>query len=144
MNRNTLNYLIDLLLFVLLGAVVFIGVLLKFFIPAGRAYEETSKFFWGLHRHDWGDIHLILGVAILALVIVHILLHWSWIKATTLRIFGRTWALLLVIIVAGVIGLLLLGWAVYPRQETSAKSSEPKGRQYRGGRNLPIQIPPSH
>jgi hypothetical protein len=34
----------------------------------------------GLGRHDWGDVHFILALLFLVVILVHIVLHWSWIK----------------------------------------------------------------
>jgi len=35
---------------------------------------------WGLGRHDWGEIHLWLATVMIVLVVVHIWLHWGWVK----------------------------------------------------------------
>lgn len=32
----------------------------------------------GLGRHDWGDIHNVAGVVMLAIVALHLILHWRW------------------------------------------------------------------
>ncbi|WP_434073336.1 hypothetical protein [Moorella naiadis (nom. illeg.)] len=39
-------------------------------------------------RHEWVGFHELLAVIAVILVIVHIVLHWSWVMATTKRIFG--------------------------------------------------------
>ena len=41
----------------------------------------------GLGRHDWGDIHFILAVSFVSLILVHIILHWTWIKTCAKSIF---------------------------------------------------------
>ncbi len=35
-----------------------------------------SAFGWG--RHDWGDFHSWVSYAFLALIVVHLALHWRW------------------------------------------------------------------
>ncbi|MBN2077155.1 MAG: DUF4405 domain-containing protein [Dehalococcoidales bacterium] len=47
---------------------------------AGRLYGGVSNLsFWGLTKHTWIDIHDWVAVALVALVLVHIVLHWKWI-----------------------------------------------------------------
>jgi len=36
-----------------------------------------------MSRHGWSDLHALLGLVFLALLAVHIALHWSWIIGTT-------------------------------------------------------------
>ncbi len=50
----------------------------------------------GMDRHQWGDLHFYTGVALGILVVVHVLLHWGWVKraAGALR-FRLGWILLL-------------------------------------------------
>ena len=31
-------------------------------------------------RHDWGDLHFVLSVLFVVLMLLHIILHWTWIK----------------------------------------------------------------
>jgi hypothetical protein len=40
---------------------------------------------WGFGRHDWGAIHFWLSIALGVLIVLHIVLHWSWVCATTRR-----------------------------------------------------------
>ncbi len=44
---------------------------------AGRA---PSLAVLGLGRHDWGDIHNLAGIVFLAVVGLHLVLHWRWIR----------------------------------------------------------------
>jgi hypothetical protein len=39
-------------------------------------------------RHEWGDIHFYLAVGFVALMVVHIILHWGWIKCYFKSLFG--------------------------------------------------------
>jgi len=90
MTKNTVNYIINVVLAALMINTVFIGILLGFVIPRGDRAGYEAKLFWGLHRHDWGDVHLVLGLALLALIIIHVWLHWSWVCASTRRLVSRT------------------------------------------------------
>jgi hypothetical protein len=50
---------------------------------AGRGWAggggAGSLTFWGLTKHTWVDIHDWIAVAFIALVVLHVLLHWKWI-----------------------------------------------------------------
>ena len=87
MKKNTLRYVIDVLLFVDMCAIAIIGLMLKFIIPAGRA-ASSAKYFLGLHRHQWGDLHLYFSLVLLVLLIVHVWFNWAWFMNTTRRFFG--------------------------------------------------------
>ena len=34
--------------------------------------------FWELSKHTWIDIHDWVAVALVALVVIHMILHWKW------------------------------------------------------------------
>jgi hypothetical protein len=77
----------------LLAAVSFLslagtGVLLKWVLPHGRG---SGRHEWlGLSRHDWGDVHFWISIALTALVAVHLLSHLGWIVSATPRyLLGR-------------------------------------------------------
>jgi hypothetical protein len=40
---------------------------------------------FGLGRHDWNDLHLWSGLAIIAILATHVVLHWKWIALTLRR-----------------------------------------------------------
>ena len=46
--------------------------------------------FWELSRHTWIDIHDWVAVALVALVIIHVILHWKWIVRMARLIFRGT------------------------------------------------------
>ena len=58
----------------------FIGILLALFIAKGYGAPVAEKYFWGLHRHDWGDIHTVFSMALIALVILHFSLHLAYVR----------------------------------------------------------------
>ncbi len=91
MKKNDWKFLIDALLFVDLCSLAVIGLLLAFVIPPGKAVPEAAKFFLGLHRHQWGDIHLYLSLLMLGLVALHVWLNWTWVVSSTRAYFGEHW-----------------------------------------------------
>ena len=38
--------------------------------------------------HEWGAIHFYLAVLFVSLMLVHIILHWTWIKNYFTSLFG--------------------------------------------------------
>jgi hypothetical protein len=46
----------------------------------GRGPGEAKELL-GLARHEWGDVHFGLALLFVALMLVHIVLHWGWIKS---------------------------------------------------------------
>lgn len=84
------------------------GLLLAWRLPPGsRGGRGLSALGWG--RHDWGDLHTWLAYAFLALIVVHLALHWRWFWQIAAR--KRRWPLLL-----GVGGglVLIVAMAVLP------------------------------
>ena len=82
MDKSKLNFVIDALMFLCLMAMAGLGFLMKYVLPSGRdawaQYGSKLQFSWlGWDRHAWGDIHLYLAFALLGLLVLHIILHWS-------------------------------------------------------------------
>jgi hypothetical protein len=86
--RTTWNFVLDSISLVNLLLLAGTGSIMRWVLPpgsgGGRGYGfrggrgpgpggEQVKQLLGLGRHDWGDIHF-------ALVLVHLALHWTWIK----------------------------------------------------------------
>ena len=98
MRRSSLNLLIDLLSFLLLMGLVFTGVIIKYVMPPGTgglarelhsgAGREHIKEFVSLSRHQWGYIHFCISIVFVVLMLIHIILHWSCIKAYFRVMFG--------------------------------------------------------
>lgn len=80
MNRLRLNWLIDLVAGAAFAALVMTGFLLEWVLPLGT---NKSLGLAGLSRHEWGGVHLWIALTFLAVLVVHVVMHWSWICATT-------------------------------------------------------------
>lgn len=91
MQRNTVKFVLDVLLFVSLTTTAVIGFMLAFIIPGGEKVPHQEKIFLGLHRHTWGDVHLTFALIFLGILAVHLYLNWSWIVATTQKYLGERW-----------------------------------------------------
>jgi hypothetical protein len=78
MKRNTINFWIDLLTFIVLFAKIWTGLLLHYVLPPGQGRGKALEL-WGLNRHEYGTIHFYLAISMITLVLIHVWLHWSWI-----------------------------------------------------------------
>jgi len=84
--KSKINFIIDILMFVVMMAIGGIGFLMKFIlVPGSQRWEiygdNVDLFLWGWDRHQWGSVHLILGYILLGLLVLHIVFHWSQIKS---------------------------------------------------------------
>ena len=43
---------------------------------------------WGFGRHDFGRVHFYISLAVVALIVLHVALHWSWVCRTTCEMLG--------------------------------------------------------
>ncbi|MEN6441415.1 MAG: DUF4405 domain-containing protein [Syntrophobacter sp.] len=109
MPRNTLKYLVAALLFVDLSSIAILGLLLAFVIPSGNVPHE-AKFFLGLHRHDWADIHLTFSIILLGLIAWHVWLSWDWVAGSTKKFFGEQWQKALWILSGAWFAVIFLAW----------------------------------
>jgi len=98
MKRTALNFIVDLISFVNLLILAFTGFIIKYILPPGsgghgRGYRGGRgpgeiKELWSMSRHEWGDIHFYLAVLFVVLIMVHIILHWGWIRNYLKSFFG--------------------------------------------------------
>jgi hypothetical protein len=115
MKRFFDNLLIDLTAAVLMVGMLATGYVLRFPLPPGSNKELTL---WGLTRHQWGDVHFWISLGLLAVILLHLCLHWQWIVISVKRKLCRTKAAPGSALVSGLITFLALatvlvvfGWA---------------------------------
>ena len=116
-SRTGWKYLVDTLMFVCILGVAGIGLMMGFAIPEGPASAGGTKFFLGIHRHQWGMIHLYLSIAFTALIVVHLVLSWSWIKGKARSLFGRAWKGALGLTLLAAILVPILFWLATPKND---------------------------
>ncbi len=80
------NFVTDVVTLLVVLAMAATGLLLKFVLPPGSRGGQGLQL-WGLTRHDWCDVHFWLSVALGALFIVHVALHWTWVCTIVARWF---------------------------------------------------------
>lgn len=77
MNKTKTNVFVDIFAAIVFLFSAFSGVVLKFFLPRGSG--RIGETFFNLSRDFWLALHDISSLLLIALVFLHIILHWSWI-----------------------------------------------------------------
>lgn len=49
---------------------------MNFLLPPGSGRWQTI---WGMDRHEWGTFHFWIAVIFMAILVVHLILHFPWI-----------------------------------------------------------------
>lgn len=84
--RTLTNLWIDLASLIVMLGLAATGGLIHFVLPAGSGrFREL----FGWNRHDIGHVHFYLAVAAVALLVLHVLLHWSWVCGVVAKALGR-------------------------------------------------------
>jgi len=89
MSKATRNYLIALVMALLALVQAVSGFVLWLVLPRGGGStgvkSADSTFIWS--RDSWIDLHDWAAVALVVIVVIHIILHWSWIVRMTKSYF---------------------------------------------------------
>ncbi len=94
MNRTALNVLIDVISFFAFLASTSSGLVLWQVLPgAGYGFRGgrtvvAEQLFLGLSRQDWLDLHNGTSLLLAGLIVLHIAIHWRWIRSLGKRV-GR-------------------------------------------------------
>ncbi len=128
MSKSKLNFIIDAIMFVLMGLVAGLGLLIKYVLLPGS--ERWLKYgrnvdisFWGLDRHDWGKVHLIVALILILFLILHIIFHWELIKCLYKRIFAEKSVRILFGIFFLIITLILIWFPFFIHVEVQDQAS---------------------
>jgi hypothetical protein len=92
-NNSSLNFIIDICLLVVMALITGIGLLIYLVLVPGREAQviygrSVELNFLGLDRHQWGEIHLILGLLLVLLLVLHIFFHWKMIVGLYHKLTG--------------------------------------------------------
>jgi cytochrome b subunit of formate dehydrogenase len=125
------NILCDVIAFVCFVALAVTGIVIHTELPPGSG----GMTLWGMTRHEWGHLHLLLAITFAAVMAVHLLLHRRWIgcviRGGTVGAEGRFWRKAIIFVVL----LLLMGLAAAPFfTPTKESSGRGGGKGWRGGR----------
>ena len=81
-------------MFICMAAIVGIGFLIKYTLISGQerriVYNDNVELYlFGMDRHEWGAIHLILGYVLIGLLVLHIIFHWKIVVTIYNRLIKR-------------------------------------------------------
>jgi len=79
MKKVVVNYWLDIVAFVEFAFLTSTGILIQYSLPERSGRSSI----WGLSRHEWGDLHFYIAIALFSTLALHILLHWKWIMNFT-------------------------------------------------------------
>jgi cytochrome b561 len=95
--KNLINYFLDIILVLSIVATLASSYILWFVLPRGFGTHSEmcarqgtgigGNYYtvFGMSRYMWVEIHNWLSVILLGIIILHIVLHWSWIVETLKR-----------------------------------------------------------
>jgi hypothetical protein len=135
MKRTHLNALIDLAAFIAFLLLLSTGFILEYQLPPGSgslqphgwgrgAAGRTIQTLWGWTRHDWGQLHYWIAVGMLAILALHLFLHWKWIVCILRGSHSDASGYRLALGIAGLIFATLLSFAPFLSGTTSHTRGE--------------------
>ncbi len=128
--KTKLNFTNDLILFLCMMLIIGIGFIMNWVLPTGREVREVygrgvELTLWGWDRHEWGELHFILGLVFLALLMLHLFLHWSFIKGTFRSYIKNKWLRITVTVIFLCVGLgSLSSWIMKPKVHKPSQGYE--------------------
>lgn len=125
LNKANLIKLVDIAAFISFVFVVSTGILMRYVLPP-RSGQATEIF--GMSRHEWGDVHFYITSLFLAILSIHLILHWHFIQNLfqgRIKVVGASRVLL------GLVGLFaVLAIAIAPFVAPKEQSTGSKGLHY--------------
>ncbi len=126
MTKSKINLIIDILLLLCIAAIGGIGLLMKFVLVPGYLRRQiygrgAELFLWGMDRHQWGFIHLIIAYVFFGLLILHVILHWRMILEIYRRLIPNRIArgVTSVIITLLTVALFAFSWLIRSQVEVT-------------------------
>ena len=115
-DKPKLNICIDFILFGLLMAMAGIGLLIKYVLVSGETRnanygENINLLFWGLDRHEWGTIHLIVSLIFILFLVLHIVFHWKMITCLIKRLIPNNTVRIWFNVSVSILGFILFFFA---------------------------------
>lgn len=77
MSRAIVNFFLDFALLVVFVAIIFVSVVVRFVFPP--ILESTDWLLWGMNHGDWMNLQFVLVAVMTFGLLIHVMLHWSWI-----------------------------------------------------------------
>jgi len=114
MKKSNLLLLTDVLMFLFIALMTGLGLMIKYIlVPGSKRWDiygrNVDLNFLGMDRHQWGTVHLICAIFFIALLALHIILHWKTLVAYVCKIVNtRTEANILIIAFAIVLFFIII------------------------------------
>ncbi len=137
LSRPNMNLAIDLVAFMLAIGMVATGFVLEYTLPPGSGRIGTEGFgappggwrrpivlLWGMSRHEWGNVHFWLAIGLLAVLSLHLFLHWKWVVCMVKGRPAEGSGIRVALAFLGLVGLLALALAPF----LSSTTRVPRGR----------------
>jgi hypothetical protein len=77
MSRTLVNFLLDTVLLAAFVLLVWCSVVVRFVFPPGPSAAGWKL--WGYDFDQWAGLQFGLVAALLAGIVLHVMLHWSWV-----------------------------------------------------------------
>lgn len=77
MSRTAVNFIVDVILLLITLATIFVTTVLRFVFPAPSAAKGWTL--WGSDYDSWANLQFILMSLVAGAVLIHLMLHWSWV-----------------------------------------------------------------
>ena len=111
-----------------------LGFLIKYVLVPGFKRNvlygsDVEIYFLGLDRHQWGSIHLYLGLVFLGLMLVHIVLHWKMITGIFRRMVTGKGSKRAIAVCSGIVVLFLALAPLFVQPEVSPLVKKHASRQ---------------
>jgi hypothetical protein len=101
MSRSAMNFILGLVSFLNLSGLIFTGFIMRYILPpdtgglgrtlhGGSGRGVQAQELWSMTRHEWGSIHFYLAVVFVVLMVIHVILHWAWIKCYVKSVVSQT------------------------------------------------------
>jgi hypothetical protein len=140
MKRTHVNGLIDALAFAAFLFLLSTGMVLLYQLPPGSggrqgfgtghgASERSVQLLWGWTRHEWGQIHYWTAYVLMAVLAVHLFLHWKWIVSVVRGKPTNASPYRLVLGSAGLVSVVLLTAIPMASPTSAVRRSELQDRQ---------------
>ncbi|MFZ5364978.1 MAG: DUF4405 domain-containing protein [Patescibacteria group bacterium] len=88
MAKPKINYAVDILMTISFILTAATGIIIFFFLPGGirqGGHQEIG----GVSRHSLADLHNWAGMLMIILILIHFILHWTWLISMTKNLFKK-------------------------------------------------------
>lgn len=77
MSRTAINFIVDVILLLITLSTIFATAVLRFVFPAPS--NSNGWTLWGSDYDSWANFQFVLMALVAGAVLIHLMLHWSWV-----------------------------------------------------------------